>query len=169
VESVAPHAVLFVEIQRQAVEPGVARQGGMERRVEHRDMRHRRKHTPRLADAGHVHRIVQRRERTQGFDASHHSVIDQYRAGEFLPAVHHAMPDSTDSGGFFDRSLLFVEQSRQHGSERLRIAALRQVALQLALPTVLHQLHAFLTDAVHVPAHRVPGQLRVEEAVLQRR
>ena len=80
VEAVAPHALLLVKLVRQTVEIRVARQRRVKRRVEHRDVRRGGEDAARLANAGDVHRIVQRRERTERLDLREHRVVDQHRA-----------------------------------------------------------------------------------------
>ena len=77
VKAVAAHALLFVKLVGQAVEIGVGRQRVVKRRVEHRDVRHGGEQPPHLADAGDVHRIVQRRERIERLDLREHLVGDE--------------------------------------------------------------------------------------------
>ena len=85
----------------------------MKRRVEHRDVRHRRKQPPHLANAGDVHRIVQRRERIERLDLRQHFVGDERAFGELLAAVHDAMGDDADlARAADDAGLLRRERAR---------------------------------------------------------
>ena len=79
VETVTAHALLLVELVRQTVEEGLARQRGVKSGVEDRHVRHGGKDAARFADAGEVHRIVQRRERAERLDLREHRVVDQRR------------------------------------------------------------------------------------------
>jgi hypothetical protein len=68
VEAVAADAVLLVEVVGQAVEVGVGRQRLVEGGVEDGDLRHVGEHLHGHADAGHVDRVVQRREDREFLD-----------------------------------------------------------------------------------------------------
>ena len=79
VEAVAAHALLLVKLVGQPVEIGVGRQRVVKRRVEHGDVRHGGKQPAHLANAGDVHRVVQRRERIERLDLRQHLVGDERR------------------------------------------------------------------------------------------
>jgi hypothetical protein len=67
----------------------------VERRIEHRDVRHGGKGLPHFADAGDVQRIVQGGERIERLDLCEHLVGDERSFGELLAAVNHAMRHDT--------------------------------------------------------------------------
>ena len=80
---------------RQVPIDGVGRRRGgqvvEERRVEHRDMRHIRKHLAGHLDTLHGRRIVQRRQLRDLLEFADHRVVDQGRPVERCAAVHHPM------------------------------------------------------------------------------
>ena len=125
-EPIAAHALLFVILVRQAVEMGVGRHRVVKRRVEHRHVRSVRKHPPRLADAGDVDRIVQRRERTQFLETRQHFVRDQRGLGEALPAMHHAMAHDAHLRHRADHARPRIGQRAEQGIERFGVARRRQ-------------------------------------------
>ena len=98
----------------------------MKRRVEHRDVRHRRKQPAHLANARDVHRIVQRRERIERLDLRQHFVGDERSFREFLAAMHDAMRDHADFACAADDAGLLGGEFGRHGLERLGEAAFRQ-------------------------------------------
>ena len=140
-KTVTANAFLFVELVRQAIEESVAWKRGMKCRIENCDMRLRRKNTARLANSGGVHRIVERRKRTQRFNLRQHLVVDQDRAGELLSAVDNAMPD--------DRNGLLLLQLREQGCERAGVS--------------------FRADPFDLAVRVLFRMLCVEEAILQGR
>ena len=120
VEAVAAHALLLVELVGQAVEVRVGRQRVMKRRVEHGDVRHGGEQPPHLADAGDVHRVVQRRERIECLDLREHLVGDERGLGELLAAVYHAMGDDADFARAADDARFLRGEFGDHGLEGLR-------------------------------------------------
>ena len=108
VEAVAAHALLLVKLVGQAVEIGVGRQRVVKRRVEHGDVRHGGKQPPHLADAGDVHRVVQRRERIERLDLRQHLVGDERAFGELLAAMHDAMRDDAHFARAADHAVSFA-------------------------------------------------------------
>ncbi len=71
----------------------------------------------RLADAGDVHRIVQRRERVQSFNLAEHFVIDHQRLAEPFAAMHHAMANHADFRRLANDPRVLGRQLAQHRLE----------------------------------------------------
>jgi hypothetical protein len=69
-------------------------QAAVEGGVEHGHLRHVRPLLCDGADAEHVGRVVQRRQRVEPLDGAGDLVVDEHRLAEPLPAVHHAVPHS---------------------------------------------------------------------------
>ena len=169
VEAVAAHALLLVKLVGQAVKVGVGRQRVMKRRVEHRDVRHGGKQPAHLANAGDVHRIVQRRERIERLDLREHLVGDERAFRELLAAMHDAMGDHADFAGAADDAGLLRGEFGRHGLERLGKAALRQLAFHLALRPAMREPRAVDADALDLAARMARLIRRVVEAVFERR
>ena len=169
VEAVAAHALLFVELVGQAVEIGVGRQRVVKRRVEHGDVRHGGKQPPHLANAGDVHRVVQRRERIERLDLRQHLVGDERSFRELLAAMHDAMRDDADLARAADDARLLRREFRDHRLERLGEAALRQLAFHFALRAAMHEPRAVDADALDQTARLARFVGRVVETVFERR
>lgn len=87
----------------------------VERRVEAGDLRQARTQGPDRPHGHEVVRLVQRRERRQGGHPGKRVVVDQHRALEAAPAMHHPMADRRDRSG---PGLLRL---RQDGGDQLEI------------------------------------------------
>ena len=109
-EAIAPDFVFLIIFIREAVQIGLLRHGLMKGRIKDRHHRHARHDLHAGTDTDQVGRIVQRRQIAAFFDSPHHLFINQYRAGEALSSVHHAMSHRADLGQGSDDALLLVRQ-----------------------------------------------------------
>jgi len=92
VEAVAADTVPAVQVIRQGVQIGVLRNGGVKRRVKHRNLRHAdAEELARGLNALDVVGIVERRQIDAVLDAFKHRVVHQLRFRKQLAAVDHAM------------------------------------------------------------------------------
>ena len=169
VETVAAHALLFVELVRQPVQVRVGRQRVVKGRVEHRDVRHRRKQPAHLADAGDVHWIVQRRQRAERLDLREDLVGDERPFGEPLAAMDDAVGDDADLTRAADDPGVLCRECSHHCGEGVRKAALWQIAGDVALRApAMDEPRAVYADAFDETARLARRVGRVVEAVLQR-
>ena len=94
-KAVAPDALLVV-LARQREGIGHERVAAVKRGVEAGHLRRPREGDTRRVDAGQIVRLVQRRQRHQGFELGPAVVVDHDRLDMLGPAMHHAMADGRD-------------------------------------------------------------------------
>ena len=93
----APHPPALVPRIRKRVEVSMRRQGGMEGRVEDRDLRHARQHARDVVDHRERRAVVQGREGGQLRDLSPNGRVDHNAGGEPRAAMNHPMPNGGDT------------------------------------------------------------------------
>jgi hypothetical protein len=156
----------LLEIQR--VRHGVGeRRGGnvcMERRVEHRDLRHAREHLLRGLDAREVHGVVNRREARALADGLLHRGVDAHRQHEALAAVHHPVPHGEDLPRGPPRG-----ERREHRAQGLAVR--RRVHRRLPRRAVddAHVPGVGAADALHAARREARLGVHLVEVVLDRR
>jgi len=142
VEAVAAHALVQVQLVRHRVGVSVRRQLRVKRRVEHRDVWHRRKHLACRTNAGEVGRVVQRREHGTLGDDLLDVVVDARGGDQALAAVHDAMTDRADRArvGYRSSGSRQVREDRAEG--RGNRAAVDRVRTGLVDVLRLRRAHA---------------------------
>ena len=96
VESVTAHLVLLIILVWKPVQISLLGHCLVKCRVKYCHHRHIRHNFPARVDSDKVCRIVERRKVVTRLDCLQHFVIDDNGAGEFLAAVHNAVPDCID-------------------------------------------------------------------------
>ncbi len=110
VEAVAAHVVLAVVLLGQCIAVGGSRHGLVERGVEHGDLGHVGQNGVDGLDAGHVHRIVKRRDAIALTNHGFHLGGDEHALAEFLAAMHHAVTHGVDFVETLDAAVVGVSE-----------------------------------------------------------
>ena len=141
-------------------------QRGVERRVEHRHLRHVREQPQGDAQALEVRRVVQRRERHELLDVREQLVVHERRRGEHLAAVHDPVPDRADAC-VGQRGPVLVERV-EHGTQRFLVVGEGALLLVLAVRAAVRERAAVLPDRLDDPVGGLVAGGGVDEGVLQR-
>jgi hypothetical protein len=136
----------------------------VERRVEHGDVRQRRK-AARRADALHA-RVVQRREHRQLVDVDLDEIVDERRAEEAGAALDDAVPHRRRRG--LDQRRTVLLERVEHHAEAGGVVGDRQFARVIGIPT-LWQPSRSPADALDETRRERRLGLDVDELILERR
>jgi hypothetical protein len=167
VEPVAPDTVLLVELVGQAVMVGGRGHGLVERGVEHRHLLHAGQHRLRFPDAREVGRVVQRREIGALFDGFHDRIVDDYRGGVALAAVHYPVADAGDFREIGENTPVRVGQGLAHELHGHLVVRHLHRARVVAARGLLHDASLQFADALN-DAFPEAGALRhLPDLVLQ--
>ena len=113
-EAVAAHVPFLVELVGHGIEVGVGRHGGVERIVEHGDLRHIGHEVVHGAYAAQVSGVVDGCQVAEALDAVFHFFGDDAAFLEEVAALHDAVAYGVDFVEAFDGSVFVAEQGLEH-------------------------------------------------------